>query len=121
MIDLFPVELEFVPRQQPRPPFEGLLAELRERGYRPHMARAPAWGDARPADALILWVPPGLHGRDARRLATETADWFRGRPIQRSGLSGSATIRVVSGRSGHVLTEVPIEDVPAPEIRHNAS
>jgi hypothetical protein len=118
--DLFPVELEFVPRQQPRSEIEGLLAELRERGYQPHMARAPEWGDRGPADTLILWVPPGLHHRQARKLAMTTANWFRRRPIQVNRLSAAATIRVESGRSGHVLTEVPIEGTPASEIRRDA-
>jgi hypothetical protein len=119
VVDSFPVELEFAPRQQPRSTYEGLLAELRERGYHPHMARTPAWGDEAPAETLILWVPPGLHARDARRLASATASWFHRRPTQLSPLSPSATIRVVSGRSGHLLAEVPIEGSPVREIRHD--
>jgi hypothetical protein len=110
--DLFPVELEFVPRQQPRSWHEGLLAELRRQGYHPHMARSPEWGDTEPATALVLWVPPGLHASAAVRLATASANWFRERPVERNRLSPRATIRVVSGRSGHVVTERRLEDLP---------
>jgi hypothetical protein len=112
VIDLFPLELEFVPRQQPRSRYEDLLSELGRQGYHPNMARSPAWGNPEPATALVLWVPPGLHSNAARRLATATATWFREHPIERDRLSPGAAIRVVSGRSGHVLAEERLEGLP---------
>jgi hypothetical protein len=110
VIDLFPLELEFVPRQQQQSRYEGLLTDLRERGFDPRMACSPEWGDRERAEALVIWVRPGLLGSEAVALADATARWFGRRSANLDQLVPSATIRVVSGWSGHLLAEVALRN-----------
>ena len=110
-MNAIPVELEFVPSQQPEEPFEGLLAWLRERWWDARLARSPHWGSGASAQALILWVPPGTPMSHARDLATVTGVWLRRHPVERGRLQPEATLRVMSRRSGHVLAERRIEHV----------
>jgi hypothetical protein len=117
VIDLFPIELEFVPRQQAQSRYEGLLFDLRERGFDPHMARSLAWGDQQRADALVIWVQAGLHGGEASELANATARWFMRRPTELDQLSPSSTIRVVSNRSGHLLAEAPLRNARRRDVQ----
>jgi hypothetical protein len=107
--DLFSLELEFVPSQQPREPLEGLLAFLREHGWDARLARSPHWGDDGPAEALIEWVSSGTRVTVARELAATTATWFRRHPAERNRLQPDAALRVMSRRSGRLLAERRIE------------